>query len=169
MIKNKEKNNVFTEMKIIKDNFKIVQIIIIILSLYFLIIGLFILKTSSNIYSLIYRFDDKCTKNVCELNFHIKNDIKGPFYVYIGFKNFYLNNRKVMLSLDKNQLRGDIINDIKENDSCKNYFYYKHGKRYLKKKFEGSNLNKILHPCGLNSLLYNKCYLKRRYKTKSNR
>lgn len=161
MIKNKDKNNVFTQMKIIKDNFKIVQIIIVLLSLYFLIIGIFILNISSKLNEITYRFDDKCSKNVCNLEFHIKNDIKGPFYVYIGFKNFYLNNRKVMLSVNKKQLNGKIISENEENNSCKDYFYYEDGQRYLKKKLEETSLNKVLNPCGLYPLLYNQCNLKR--------
>ena len=126
--------------------------------------GLFISNVSSNLFSINYRFDNKCLKNECILNLKINNDQKGPFYVYIGFKNFYINNRKVMLSVNKIQLAGEIITKERnkiDNINCINYSLNKDGKRFYKSKFENKDENEVIHPSGLNVLLFNDCKIKK--------
>jgi hypothetical protein len=161
MIKIKKKLNIFTKMKIIKNNFKYIQIIIFLFSLYLFIIGIFIYTSSSKLLKMDFRFDNKCTKNDCDIIFNLKKDYKGPIYIYIRFKNFYRNNRKVMLSINAQQMKGKDMSNESEITDCINYSKVKDAKRFFDDIFNDKNDEDIIHPCGLKAFLYNDCEIKR--------
>jgi hypothetical protein len=45
--------------------------------------------------------------DVCILEFHVPEDVKGPIYFYYRLTNFYQNHRRYVKSFDVDQLKGD--------------------------------------------------------------
>lgn len=60
------------------------------------------------------------------MNFFITQKTKGPFYIYIHFKDFYVNHRKVLLSVDYDQLSGKILDEDDSKTNCEDYNKNKH-------------------------------------------
>ncbi len=89
----------FTRMKILKHNFKITLILIFLSSIYFLIMGIAMSRSIDDLFEFKHQIDDRCDNGTCEIRFKIHQDVKGPFYIYIQYDNFFLNHRKVMLSV----------------------------------------------------------------------
>lgn len=58
---------------------------------------------------------------------HLREDKKAPLYLYIGFKDFYVNHRKVMLSVDYEQLAGKTLSEQESLLNCEEYNLNKHG------------------------------------------
>jgi LEM3 (ligand-effect modulator 3) family / CDC50 family len=75
-----------------------------------MIIGVIIRGTANSAQEYQVRFDDKCTAGTnCVFNLLIRDKMTGPIYVYLHFNNFFLNHRKVMKSLNKQQLMGNDV------------------------------------------------------------
>lgn len=53
-----------------------------------------------DLFEFEHRIDDRCVNNKCEIQFKLHKDVQSPIYLYIGYKDFYVNHRKVMLSVD---------------------------------------------------------------------
>ena len=64
--------------------------------------GIVLLLSGSDSFEFKHRLDDRCLKGICEIDFTLNDDHDGDFYFYIGYKDFYLNHRKVILSVDYN-------------------------------------------------------------------
>ena len=73
----------------------------------FVVIGLLIRSSTSDIETFTIRFDDKCgDAPVCQFPFFVKKTIKGPIYVYLHFKDFYVQHRASLKSVSHEQLSG---------------------------------------------------------------
>lgn len=80
----------------------------------------------------------------------MRETIPGPVYVYVYYKNFYLNHRNVMKSFDKDQLRGT---DKSVEDLVKSCGDVRRNKDIGVSKF-WNNTNTVdpeaaLNPCGI--------------------
>ncbi|AAS52091.1 ADR170Cp [Eremothecium gossypii ATCC 10895] len=58
------------------------------------------------------------SKNECELEFEIPNDISSSVYIYYKLTNFYQNHRKYVQSFDLDQLKGKAVAPDKLSDTC---------------------------------------------------
>lgn len=86
----------------------------------FIALGVVIRAGTNNIESFNIRFDDKCgDSQTCEFPFFVKKKIEGPIYVYLHFKDFYIQHRKSLKSLDQDQLAGEYqsVSDVKNTCS----------------------------------------------------
>lgn len=73
--------------------------------------------------------------NVCQVQFDIPQDIKGPLYLFYKLTNFYQNHREYVNSYDWSQLQGYAVKASDLSSDCSP----------LKTNSEG----KIIYPCGL--------------------
>lgn len=115
------------------------------------VIGLIVKGTSNNSTEFRIRFDDKCrNKSPCVFDLFVREAIPGPVYLYIYFKNFYLNHRNVMRSFSKDQLKGDEVAMDKVQSACGDVTRNKHAgvSKYF---FNTSPVDPegALNPCGI--------------------
>ncbi len=88
--------------------------------------------------------------------------VNKKLYVYVGYRDFYINHRKVMNSVNYNQLKGNIVSESDAKSLCDDYYLNKHGMKYQPDKFKDLDPEGTMLPCGLFPLLYQKRNLKRR-------
>ncbi|XP_060919346.1 cell cycle control protein 50B [Labrus mixtus] len=55
---------------------------------------------------------------VCQMNFDIDSLFKGPVFFYYGLSNYFQNQRKYSVSIDYNQLTGDLEYFTNPDDAC---------------------------------------------------
>jgi len=112
--------------------------------------------TSNNSTEFRIRFDDKCrNKSPCVFDLFVRETIPGPVYLYIYFKNFYLNHRNVMRSFNKEQLKGEEVSMAKVESSCGEVTKNKH--LGISKYFSNASPvdpESALNPCGILPSLY---------------
>lgn len=153
------KKNFFSKLTIIKANFKATLIATLVLILYTFIIGITLYTNSSSQYKFSHQIDQTCFKNKCQIRFILKEDQNGPFYVYVKYKDFYLNHRNIAFSVDWGQINGGSYDSGNPNARCKGYSLNEDGVAFYPGLFEKKNKGEIMNPCGLFSLLYVKCFL----------
>ncbi len=147
--------NVFLDYKIIGTNYKSILFFIWIFSLSSLVIGIVMIFNFQNLFEYKNNITQNCIESSkCTLNFQVFEPVKGPLYFYIFHEDFYVNNRKVMLSQDWKQLKGEILEKENLETNCSNYDLVEDGKRFYDQKFESKEEDQILHPCGLYALLF---------------
>lgn len=121
-----------------------------------MLIGLVVKGTSNSSTEFRIRFDDKCrNKSPCVFDLFVRETIPGPVYLYIYFKNFYLNHRNVMRSFNKEQLKGEDVAQDKVQSSCGELTKNKH-LGISKYFFNTSPVDPEapLNPCGILPSLY---------------
>lgn len=65
------------------------------------------------------RFDDKCgDSSTCSFPFYVKNKMEGPIYVYLHFKDFFVQHRNSIKSVSQNQLSGEIVGYDAASTAC---------------------------------------------------
>ena len=85
----------------------------------FIVLGVVIREGTTDTKSFQIRFDDKCgDSQTCEFPFFVKSRMKGPIYVYLHFKNFYVQHRKSLKSVDYDQLKGERQSAADVKTSC---------------------------------------------------
>ena len=163
-MKNKDENefkNFFSKLKIMKANFKATLIAITILIIYCLVIGVILFSKGNKLYEFEHQIDETCFNNKCEINFIIKEDQDGPFYVYIKYLSFYLNHRNIAFSVDWSQINGDDFDSGNPKGRCGDYYENNDGEKFYPDVFKNKKGEGTMNPCGLFSLLYVKCFLNR--------
>ena len=119
------------------------------------VIGILIRATCNGNKELEFRIDDRCTDGVmCHIEFTIKEEIKGPVYVYLHYTNFFLNHRRVMRSFNKDQMKGAIPTQTSIDNTCLNMQWNKDSGH-----IQGIAGNALvpedpLYPCGILPNLY---------------
>lgn len=123
------------------------------------IIGIIIKATANDSTEFRIRFDDKC-KNLasCDFSIYVRENVPGPVYVYIHFENFFLNHRRVMRSVSKDQLRGLKVEDSKIETACSGKTKNKDigVTSYTFNPTAAVNADGPLNPCGIYASLYPK-------------
>lgn len=118
-------------------------------------IGILIRATCNNNKELSFRVDDKCVDGVqCYINFTIKEEIKGPVYIYMHYTNYFLNHRRVMRSFNKDQMRGVIPTQTSIDNTCANMQWNKDSARTTGLTMNVLGADDPLYPCGILPNLY---------------
>src|SRR3990167_4963526 len=74
----------------------------------FVVLGLLIRAAGTDITTFTIRLDDKCGDSAtCSFPLFVKSKIKGPIYVYLHFKDFYVQHRAGLKSVSHSQLAGE--------------------------------------------------------------
>ena len=55
---------------------------------------------NDKLFEFQHRIDDRCFDGSCEINFKIHENVKGTVYFYVKYRDFYINHRKVVNSVD---------------------------------------------------------------------
>ena len=117
-----------------------------------IIIGIIIKASANDNTEFRIRFDDKCKSSTssCDFDIVVREDVTGPFYLYVHFTNFHINHRQVMRSFSVNQMRG-LPSTYEENAKvCGNKLRNK-DLNFSKYKFtnETADPEGLLTPCGI--------------------
>lgn len=89
----------------------------------------------------------------CRFDIEIGEKLEKPVYIYIGYKNFFVNHRNIMNSVDNTQLSGTAVNIDRARGKCKGRVFNEDGGKTS--SFKGSSLEKreVMYPCGLQASL----------------
>ena len=152
-----------TSYNILKANFRRVIAMSIVLSLFCFITGAFLYVTNKRTFEWEHILNDDCPENRCAIRFELLQDKHGPFYIYIGHRDFHLNHHKVMTSVSFEQTEGFITDIGTLETSCRGYVNAESGSRFFPNKFQYYPPQTLLNPCGLFSLLYTERKFTRQY------
>jgi hypothetical protein len=95
------------------------------------------------------RFDTACWKqSSCGVLFNVHDKIKGPVYLYVHHKEYFVNHRNVVRSVSRKQLAGEKIGS-EELNRCTKFKLNKDAAKTT--SFGGSSLSaeEQLSPCGI--------------------
>lgn len=95
------------------------------------------------------RFDDSCLHGeYCNKYLEIKEDFKGPFYIYIKYENYYINHRKMAKSFDAIQLTGEDRSKKEVKQFCDVLSTNEQGLK--NHSYAGTPLvaSEVMNPCG---------------------
>ena len=154
---------IFFRQTIVKSNFLLVQVLSMLLVIYLLIMGVYIYSSGSSLFEHKERIDHSCREQTCEVTVRVdKKIVSGPLYLYIGFEGFYVNHRKVLYSIDYDQLGGSDMTMEQLKTHCDGYRTIEDLKRFHSKiDTSGYSYDEIVNPCGLFAFLYTRCNVKR--------
>ena len=131
---------------------------LLITGIIFITLGVIILILSSQITTIVIRYDDitDCSSalknkenNICEFKLTIDKKLEQPIFVYYQLENFYQNHRRYLKNKSLKQLKGNECDrDDVKNDCDPIITNSDLGRIY---SVDGTLLdpNKIAHPCGL--------------------
>ena len=159
MTKNTKKitERIFFKQTIHKTNLKAINIVTIVLSIIMLTLGFVLIIDTNFKFESIHRIDDGCFDDKCEYLMRIdKERLKGPLFIYIEYKSFYVDHRKVMLSINYKQMRGEEVDRDDLKNDCKDYLTYKDLSNFYPDLAKDKDPDALLFPCGLFSFLYNR-------------
>lgn len=121
-----------------------------------LIISLIIKFSAAQPDRIDVRFDSACfNQDTCGVLFNVHEDMPGPVYLYIHYKNFYVNHRNVVQSISSTQLTGtDINDDSQKKESC-DPFKLNSDVSTITTSYQGTTLvnDEVLSPCGIYPVL----------------
>lgn len=133
-----------------------------IMALLFLAFGLVLRATTSGTVVYSIRIDDKCSDSeTCKIPLNIKKKMAGPVYVYLGYKNYFLNHRKAVKGIPYEQLTGHTISVADAQAVCTDKYKNEH----LTNQYSWSNPalrlepQEAMNPCGIYASLFPKCRL----------
>ena len=123
----------------------------------FVAVGFIIRSGTSGVSSFTVRIDDKCGDSQnCQFPFFVKSDIQGPVYVYLYFKDFYVQHRRSLKSVSYTQLSGTYQSPSDLSSSCTGEVTNSDYSSIY--SITGSKLNPAdsLTPCGVLATLFPK-------------
>lgn len=152
---------VFLRQTIVRSNFVLVQVISTLLTIYLLTMGIFIYTSGSSLFEHRERIDHSCHTETCEVTIRVDQDtVPGPLYLYIAFEGFFVNHRKVLYSVDYDQLGGATMTAEQLKSNCEGYSTIRDLKKFHPDiDITGHHEDDIVNPCGLFPFLYSKCEL----------
>lgn len=118
-------------------------------------LGIVIRMGTSNTDSFTLRFDDKCgDSESCSFPFIVKRKIKGPIFMYLHFKNFYVQHRMSLKSMSHSQLKGNNKSPKELEKYCKGMKINEDFKRDFSFKGDRLDPRAPLNPCGIYATLF---------------
>lgn len=154
----------FKRQTIVQTNLSAIQVISIILILYFIVFAVVLYSKSDSLFEFKYRIDDNCINYPCQFYMRVDKTMETKFlYVYIGFDNFFVNHRKVAQSLAYGQLENTEKEIEKFKESCEGYYTLETLNSFFPDIRNYEPEGGVINPCGLYPLLYTQCKIIRRY------
>lgn len=154
---------IFFKQTIFKSNFLTIQATSILLVIYLIAMGGYLIHSGSYLFEYKERIDHDCIGEVCNVRMRVDKELLSkPLYLYIAYEGFYLNHRKVMYSIDYDQLSGKekTKEDLKTN--CENYLSTADLKRFHPDVLSEEDYGEtVVNPCGLFPFLYTQCKINR--------
>ena len=152
---------IFFKQTIFKSNFLIVQITSVMLIIYLIVMGSYLVHSGSYLFEYKERIDHNCLTDECNIRMRIDKDIIAkPLFIYIAYEGFFLNHRKVIYSVDYDQLAGKPRTAEELKTNCEDYLTVSDLKAYHPDiDIKGNTGNTPVNPCGLFAFLYTQCKL----------
>lgn len=121
----------------------------------FVVLGIVIREGTTDTKSFQIRFDDKCgDSQTCEFPFFVKSRMKGPIYVYLHFKNFFVQHRRALKSVDHDQLKGERQSVADVKNSCEGMVTNEDFAQDFSVTGNKLDPKAALSPCGLYASLF---------------
>lgn len=149
----------FLGYRIFKTNIKIVIGSCFLVSFITFVIAISIILSSNSQFKKQFAINETCLSNNCTFMIHIDEQFKGPFYIFVGFKNFFVNNRKVINSFDLTQLQGNTSSNYTSSLNCKGYTTVGDARRFYPNFQIDSDPKSPINPSGQYPLLYSPCFI----------
>ena len=121
----------------------------------FVVLGVVIRAGTSDTDGFMIRLDDKCgDSQTCSFPFFVKSTIKGPIYVYLHFKDFYIQHRKSLKSVSYDQLTGDNLKVSELADTCAGMLVNEDNQQDFSITGNRMDPQGPLNPCGIYASLF---------------
>lgn len=149
--------NFFLKYHILKTNVLTMIIICLTMSIVLLSCGVAVIIRGKSLINIRLPINQQCLFNSCPFIFHVDSPPNGPLFFFIEFEEFFVNNYKVINSIDPTQLKGNTSTDYHVASSCSGYQTISDARRFYPELQAGVSGQQPLNPCGLFPLLYSTC------------
>lgn len=123
----------------------------------FVVLGLLIRAAGTDITTFTIRLDDKCGDSAtCSFPLFVKSKIKGPIYVYLHFKDFYVQHRAGLKSVSHSQLAGEDLSLSDAQSDCPGAVLNKDIIKSTSVSGKTLDPEAVASPCGLYASLFPK-------------
>ena len=101
------------------------------------------------------RFDDKCgDSSTCNFPLFVKSKMKGPIYMYLSYKDFYVQHRNSLKSVSQSQLSSLDPSYSTLKSACTGAFTNQEAGKDFSITSQRLDPSKPANPCGILASLF---------------